>query len=100
VLVVNFIFLMVVYLSLLNVTAMFGAGKTSLDFFAAYIVVVSLLFGEMVRLMSAISRPKYHARVARQRSPACGNCAATLFFALAPSAFCEHNSCSACRTRL
>jgi uncharacterized membrane protein len=48
VLVVNFIFLMVVYLSLLNVTALFGAGKTSLDFFAAYIVVVSLLFGEMV----------------------------------------------------
>ena len=44
------IFLMVVYLSILDVSKLFNSGgKTSLDFFSAYVLVVSLLFSDMFR---------------------------------------------------
>ncbi len=45
--------LQVVYLSILDVVSIFGTGKTSLDFFSAYLVVIGLMFGEAVRWLWA-----------------------------------------------
>jgi hypothetical protein len=46
--VVNLIFMMVVYVTILDIAQYFGANKTSLDFFAAWVVVIALLFGDVV----------------------------------------------------